>query len=98
MRMNRMIGSMLALLSMAAATDVVARDLTFAVNNIYIGTFGLEPANNDYKVTLRLHQNIFEQLTKRKFNANGKGNAVDRAVARHGLAMDRRTDLGSRPA
>lgn len=77
MRMNRMIGTVLALLSMTAATDVVARDLTFAVNNIYIGTFGLEPANNDYKVTLRLHQNIFEQLTKRKFNANGKGNAVE---------------------
>lgn len=77
MRMNRMIGSVLALLSMTAASDVFARDLTFAVNNVYIGTFGLEPANNDYKVTLRLHQNVFEQLTKRKFNANGKGNAVD---------------------
>ena len=77
MRMHRLIGFWLVLLSLAAATGASARDLTFAVNNIYIGTFGLEPANNDYKVTLRIHQNVFEELTKRKFNANGKGNAVD---------------------
>lgn len=79
MRMNWTLGCLAAAVAMAvtAATEVAARDLTFAVNNIYLGTFGLEPANNDYKVTLRIHQNVFEQLTKRKFNANGKGNAVD---------------------
>jgi peptide/nickel transport system substrate-binding protein len=79
MYMKRALACQAATVSLAAltATGVAARDLNFAVNNIYIGTFGLEPANNDYKVTLRIHQNAFEQLTKRKFNANGKGNAVE---------------------
>ena len=79
MYIKRALACLAATVSLAAltATGVAARDLNFAVNNIYIGTFGLEPANNDYKVTLRIHQNAFEQLTKRKFNANGKGNAVE---------------------
>ena len=77
MRMKGLALVAAGLLSLATATEAFARDLTFAVNNIYLGTFGLEPANNDYKVTLRIHRNVFETLTKRDFNSNGKGNGTD---------------------
>ena len=59
MRLKGLAVVSLALLSFAAATDVFARDLTFAVNNIYIGTFGLEPDGRIHVVDLpNLHPEL----------------------------------------